>query len=763
MDLSIDTAHARDVRHMTFAVHYYSALGICAEDTIITWSDPEAGTDVALSFQESAGCDRVWRQIQEVQDGAALRSPGDPLSPHADAGRAGAFLGHRHRGMVDEFEAAHTGPYDDLGPLGCGAVGGSALVELPEPELGNLPIIAKALTEATLFQKESLAAQILAPGYLHRLLACFKTAEDLEDEESLVAAHAAVKAAILLNDTALLETMFAEDVVMDVVGALEHDPDIPVASRVPYRKLLSSEDALREVVPIRDPATRAKILQSHRMGFVKDSVLPKALDDATFATLSSLQLFNNVEVLLALHADATFFDDLFRRLRKAEQGSPEWQDLVGFLQELTSLTRHLQASQRNAFLSKLAELGLFDVVTGVLQSGDDEARLRATDVLLAVVAHDPAPLRAHLQSEHGEGGALFRQLVSSLTEPSAGGLQEQALEILKVLLDPETMESSVEKDRFIDAFYDEHIGGLLAAIVAAGETPLPESAPPPATLVLLIELLCYCVTQHSYRIKYYILRNNVVEKVLRLLRRRERAVAAASLRFLRTCLAMRDEFYNRYLVKNSLLEPVIEAFMANGPRYNLLNSATLELFEFVRRENMKSLLGAVVESPKWPQLEEEGEYVETFKAMKLRHEANQEGRTSQRGPPTGGPAVQSAQQRQLEAEAATMQRAAAAAEARRRRGEREEDTDEESYFREDEDEMPPSDRLESGPSNGVGGRVVLESVSPLPGVLAGRLVDYADDEDDEDTLPLNGKPLGGGCSVDAVLCIHPAAVSVLMA
>ncbi len=32
----------------------------CADETIITWSDAEIGTDVALSFQESGGCDAVW-------------------------------------------------------------------------------------------------------------------------------------------------------------------------------------------------------------------------------------------------------------------------------------------------------------------------------------------------------------------------------------------------------------------------------------------------------------------------------------------------------------------------------------------------------------------------------------------------------------------------------------------------------------------------------------------------------------------------------
>lgn len=49
-----------------------------------------------------------------------------------------------------------------------------------------------------------------------------------------------------------------------------------------------------------------------RMGYLKDVVLPRVLDDATFATLSSLMLFNNIEVLMALHHDRDFFPELFR-------------------------------------------------------------------------------------------------------------------------------------------------------------------------------------------------------------------------------------------------------------------------------------------------------------------------------------------------------------------------------------------------------------------------------------------------------------------
>lgn len=52
-------------------------------------------------------------------------------------------------------------------------------------------------------------------------------------------------------------------------------------------------------------------------------------------------------------------------------------------------------------------------------------------------------------------------------------------------------------------------------------------------------------------------------------------------------LCVQDDFYLRHLIKNNLLDPVMDAFFANGDRYNLLNSAVLEMVEFIRKENLK--------------------------------------------------------------------------------------------------------------------------------------------------------------------------------
>lgn len=708
--------------------------------------------------------------------------------------------------MVDEFDQV-TAHLEDLhggdvgGPHPGGALPGAE--PLPDtPELSNLDAISRTLSEASLFQRDRMAAHLCRKGYLQKLLDLFRVSEDLEDEQSLLLMYNIIKSAILLNETSLLEMLFSDEMVMDVLGALEYEPDVPQHMRPKHREFLRDKVVFKEVVPIADRSVVSKIHQSYRLGYLKDVVLPRVLDDATFATLSSLILFNNVEVLMSLHHDPSFFPTLFQRLRQAAPTSPspahrqqqhhqqqqqpaafaggatgegegvcageEWRDLVAFLQELCGLSKHLQASQRHALLTRLGELGLFEVITDVMRFGDAALQLRATDVLLADVHHDPSQLRAFLtqQMKGGEKEPLFGMLMQSLVVPlsspaeaggngsgsrggGGGGLQDAIVEVLRVLLDPESMEGSLEKNEFLEVFYDNYIGKLVSALVEAAEKPSSPSSIPPSTVALIVELLCFCVTAHSYRIKYYILRNNVVEKVLRLLRRRERWLNAAAVRFLRTCLGMKDEFYNRYLVKNNLMEPVVRAFVENGPRYNLLNSAILELMDFLRRENMKGLISSVME--RHGEQLAEVDYCDTFKLLRAKWEQNQEREQHNRQQREGGAAAAAAAGQPGaaavggEAGGGPPHGGAVAGPARppppqvqgaERRGL---DRDEEDYFKEDSDEEAPQ-QPEAGQSSN--GRVLIESPSPLPGLL-GSLVDY-DDDDDDGLIPASRAGGGGG-------------------
>lgn len=78
----------------------------------------------------------------------------------------------------------------------------------------------------------------------------------------------------------------------------------------------------------------------------------------------------------------------------------------------------------------------------------------------------------------------------------------------------------------------------------------------------------------------------------------------------------------RYIVKGNLFAPIVDSFIRNNGRYNLLESAILELFEFIKIEDIKVLCTYVVEN--FTKIFDEIDYVQTFKHLKARYDQHQD-------------------------------------------------------------------------------------------------------------------------------------------
>lgn len=371
------------------------------------------------------------------------------------------------------------------------------------------------------------------------------------------------------------------------------------------------------------------------------------------------------------------------------------------------MAKHLQIGNRTQMLDKLSGLGLYRVMAAALERPNDSLRLRAMDVLLAAAQHDPAPLRAFIEASPQQG-RLMSLLIKALSHVSEGGLQEQALELLRVLLNIDAMDNPTQSNSFLELFYATHMVRIMDALNAGGGADVEKGGAPAPTMVVVIELMCFCVARHGVRVKYYLLRNLCVEAVLKLLNRREQWLAAAAVRFLRICIGLKDEFYNRYILRNNLFEPVVTAFLANGNRYNLFNSTVLEMMDFIRIENVKSVVQHLVEN--FGDRLAEVDYVDTFSALRLKYEQAQD-----RSGCSGGDETSAAQ--------------AALEQQRKRLDARAPTKDEEDYFGEggdDNDEGPPTPA--PSPSISTGGP---PPPPPRPPPLAG-LVDYGDEDDEND-------------------------------
>ncbi|WZY83419.1 hypothetical protein YC2023_029803 [Brassica napus] len=652
------------------------------EDTIISWRDPERSTEMALSFQETAGCSYVWDQICATQ-----------------------------RNL--HFSSLNSETFHSLN---------SELRELPAVELTTLPLILKIVTESGMTDQMRLTELVLKDNdFFRNLMGVFKICEELENVEGLHMIFNIVKGIILLNSSQILEKIFGDELIMEIIGCLEYDPGVPHSQH--HRNFLKEHVVFKEAIPIKDPLVLSKIHQTYRIGYLKDVVLGRVLDDAIVANLNSVIHANNAIVVSLLKDDSTFIQELFARFRSPSTSMESKKNLVYFLHEFCSLSKSLQVVQQLRLFRDLVNEGIFYVIEEVLQIPDKKLVLTGTDILILFLNQDPSLLRSYVVRT--EGTPLLGLLVKGMMEDFGDKMHCQFLEIIRTLLDTNALSGGAQRSTILDIFYEKHLPEIVDVITAScpetsgntSEGPARRIHTKPEVLLNICELLCFCIMQDSSRTKCSFLQNNVTEKILHLTRRKEKYLVVAAIRFVRTLLSVHDDFVQNYVVKNNTLKPVMDVFIANGNRYNLLNSAVLDLLEHIRKGNATLLLKYIV-GTFWDRLAP-FQCLISIQAFKIKYEQC--------------------------LESAVPKSSADEVDPRRKVEERALDKEEEDYFNEDSDEedsasasntqkeKPASNTQKEQPKPHLSNGVAPGSTSSSP--RSGGLVDYEDDEDDEDYKP----------------------------
>ncbi|XP_069787587.1 serine/threonine-protein phosphatase 4 regulatory subunit 3B-like isoform X2 [Narcine bancroftii] len=518
-------------------------------------------------------------------------------------------------------------------------------VNLPPCELNKLEEIADLVTSvlSSPIRREKLALALENEAYIKKLLQLFRVCEDIDNAEGLHHLYEIIRGILFLNKAALFEGMFSDECIMDVVGCLEYDPSLPHPRK--HREFLTKTAKFKEVIPITDTELKQKIHQTYRVQYIQDIILPtpSVFEENFLSTLTSFIFFNKVEIVSMLQEDEKFLTELFAQLTDEATDDHKRRELVNFLKEFCAFSQTLQPQNRDAFFKTLANLGILPALEIVLGMDDVQVRAAATDIFSYLVEYSPSMVREFVMQEAQQSdddilliNVIIEQMICD-TDPELGGAV-QLMGLLRTLIDPENMlatANKTEKTEFLSFFYKHCMQVLSAPLLAKTDEKhgckdafedgsdrniafYSDNFQTAQLLALILELLTFCVEHHTYHIKNYIMNKDLLRRVLVLMNSKHTFLALCALRFMRRIIGLKDEFYNRYITKGSLFEPVINAFMDNGTRYNLLNSAIIELFEFIRVEDIKSLTTHIVDN--FYKALEHIEYVQTFKGLKLRYE-----------------------------------------------------------------------------------------------------------------------------------------------
>ncbi|XP_046771203.1 serine/threonine-protein phosphatase 4 regulatory subunit 3B isoform X7 [Gallus gallus] len=546
------------------------------QDTLIVWSEAE-NYDLALSFQEKAGCDEIWEKICQVQG----KDPSVEVTQD-----------------LIESEEEHIEEMPETSPL----------IDLPSCELNKLEEIADLVTSvlSSPIRREKLALALENEGYIKKLLQLFQVCENLENTEGLHHLYEIIRGILFLNKATLFEVMFSDECIMDVVGCLEYDPSLAQPKR--HREFLTKTAKFKEVIPITDSELRQKIHQTYRVQYIQDIILPtpSVFEENFLSTLTSFIFFNKVEIVSMLQEDEKFLSEVFAQLTDEATDDDKRCELVNFFKEFCAFSQTLQPQNRDAFFKTLAKLGILPALEIVMGMDDLQVRSAATDIFSYLVEFSPSMVREFVMQEAQQSdddilliNVVIEQMICD-TDPELGGAV-QLMGLLRTLIDPENMlatANKTEKSEFLNFFYNHCMHVLTAPLLAntsedkcekdavvgstKSNTICPDNYQTAQLLALILELLTFCVEHHTYHIKNYIMNKDLLRRVLVLMNSKHTFLALCALRFMRRIIGLKDEFYNRYITKGNLFEPVINALLDNGTRYNLLNSAVIELFEFIR-------------------------------------------------------------------------------------------------------------------------------------------------------------------------------------
>uniref|UniRef100_A0A8C0AFA3 Protein phosphatase 4 regulatory subunit 3B n=1 Tax=Bos mutus grunniens TaxID=30521 RepID=A0A8C0AFA3_BOSMU len=529
------------------------------QDTLIVWSEAE-NYDLALSFQEKAGCDEIWEKICQVQG----KDPSVEVT----------------QDLIDESEEER---FEEMPET-------SHLIDLPTCELNKLEEIADLVTSvlSSPIRREKLALALENEGYIKKLLQLFQACENLENTEGLHHLYEIIRGILFLNKATLFEVMFSDECIMDVLPT------------------------------------------------------PSVFEENFLSTLTSFIFFNKVEIVSMLQEDEKFLSEVFAQLTDEATDDDKRRELVNFFKEFCAFSQTLQPQNRDAFFKTLAKLGILPALEIVMGMDDLQVRSAATDIFSYLVEFSPSMVREFVMQEAQQSdddilliNVVIEQMICD-TDPELGGAV-QLMGLLRTLIDPENMlatTNKTEKSEFLNFFYNHCMHVLTAPLLTntsedrrekdnvvgsnKSSTICPDNYQTAQLLALILELLTFCVEHHTYHIKNYIMNKDLLRRVLVLMNSKHTFLALCALRFMRRIIGLKDEFYNRYITKGNLFEPVVNALLDNGTRYNLLNSAVIELFEFIRVEDIKSLTAHIVEN--FYKALESIEYVQTFKGLKTKYE-----------------------------------------------------------------------------------------------------------------------------------------------
>lgn len=106
---------------------------------------------------------------------------------------------------------------------------------------------------------------------------------------------------------------------------------------------------------------------------------------------------------------------------------------------------------------------------------------------------------------------------------------------------------------------------------------------------LILQLILKCAQEHAFRFRIYAVQGDMIEKICSLTRFRSKLLNMWVIKLLKGIIKGKDDAFTMYFIKKNVMKTVIDMFLENTNKSNLLHSCILEMFDYLAKESNKKL------------------------------------------------------------------------------------------------------------------------------------------------------------------------------
>jgi hypothetical protein len=413
--------------------------------------------------------------------------------------------------------------------------------------------------------------------WLVQLFSCFDAATEIGRADVILAVFQLIKTIFIVGSPQTLVRLVDDDVYETVFSILKNDSDIPAESRVDHLSLLNSKAHFNQMHAELPPNISHSIRQSFRLGYIKDSILARHLDDMAF--VSFVQAINS----LNSHIITYFIDHpqgFMGSLSLPSVSAEEFPRILEFVQSILSASRTLTVEEKASIVVELCDETFFALLE---QNLDSLSRDSVLEIIVAICSLNSGWVRERCMADTSPN--LLTKLIGAFHNASNTEYQtSQIADLLRLLLEPVPYSET-----FITFFYEKDFLVLLGTF--------PPSLPA-FTIQTVLDVLAYCVVSHSSTFKAYFLRFGSLGKLLRSIlidQNHSRIVQLAAIRLVRAFFWQKDPMFFRFLQAFNIPGLILQLLFLHRPDTqlmdgNMMYSSSLEIITFVCVNNQANVM-----------------------------------------------------------------------------------------------------------------------------------------------------------------------------